>query len=164
MKTMLRLLLVLSVAALAGADPAGPAAAAEPADPAAPAGDDHATAIGAAAEESDRWLELVDHGKFADSWTAAAVVLQEAMSQKEWVDGMASRQPKLGRLIMRERKAASYSRTLRGAPTGDYVTVTYLTKFEKTPLVDETLAVAKDSLGQWHVAGYDIVLDQATSP
>ena len=65
---------------------------------------------------------------------------------------------------MRERKSATYSKTLRGAPTGDYVTVTYLTKFEKTQLVEETLAVAKDAIGQWHVAGYDIQLSSVKTP
>jgi len=48
--------------------------------------------------------------------------------------------------------------------TGDYVIVTYLTKFEKTPLVEETLAVAKDAIGQWHVAGYDIALSSVKAP
>lgn len=159
-----RSLLAPLLVALSCAGPAGPAAAEAGTDATSAANGSAAGAIAAATEESDRWLELLDHGKFADSWTAAAVVLQEAMSQKEWVDGMASRQPKLGRLIMRERKAASYSRTLRGAPSGDYVTVTYLTKFEKAPLVEETLAVAKDAIGQWRVAGYDIVPAEVKTP
>lgn len=123
-----------------------------------------ASAIAAASAESDHWLALIDHGKFDESWMAAAVVLQESMSQKEWTADLAARQPKLGRMIMRERKSESYSRTLRGAPTGDYVIVTYLTKFEKTPLVEETLAVAKDAIGQWHVAGYDIALSSLKAP
>jgi len=123
-----------------------------------------ATTIAAASAESDHWLDLIDHGKFDESWMAAAVVLQESRSQKEWTDDLTARQPKLGRMIMRERKSASYSRTLRGAPTGDYVIVTYLTKFEKTPLVEETLAVAKDAIGQWHVAGYDIALSSLKAP
>ena len=103
--------------------------------------------IAAAGAEGDHWLDLIDHGKFDESWIAAAVVLQEAITQKEWSADLAARQPKLGRTIMRERKSESYSKTLRGAPTGDYVIVTYLTKFEKTPLVEETLAVAKDAIG-----------------
>jgi hypothetical protein len=39
-----------------------------------------------------------------------------------------------------------------------------LTKFEKTPLVEETLAVARDAIGQWHVAGYDIKLATVNTP
>ncbi|MGH8799352.1 MAG: DUF4019 domain-containing protein [Casimicrobiaceae bacterium] len=158
------LILALACALLAGPAPAAEPAAGAPAATGAAAEPQEAAAIAAATDESDRWLALLAHGKYADSWVAAAVVLQEAIAQKTWVDDLAARQAKLGRLIMRERKTASYSKIMRGAPTGDYVTVTYLTKFEKAPLVDETLAVAKDSLGQWHVAGYDIALDQAKSP
>ena len=95
---------------------------------------------------------------------AYAVVLQETITQKEWSADLAARRPKLGRTIMRERKSATYSRTLRGAPTGDYVVVVYLTKFQKTALVEETLAVARDAIGQWHVAGYDIQLSSVQSP
>ena len=123
-----------------------------------------AAMITAAVAESDRWLEEIDRGKYAETWIAAAVVLQEAIPQKDWVTDLTARQPKLGRTIMRERKSESYSKTLRGAPTGDYVVVRYLTKFEKTPLVEETLAVAKDAIGQWHVAGYDIALSSAPPP
>jgi hypothetical protein len=123
-----------------------------------------ASMIAAAGAEGDRWLDQIDHGKFDQSWMETAAVLQETITQKEWSADLAARQLKLGRTIMRERKTESYSRTLRGAPTGDYVTLTYLTKFEKTPLVEEMLAVARDALGQWHVAGYDIKLSAVQAP
>jgi hypothetical protein len=123
-----------------------------------------AATMAAAGAEGDRWLDLIDRGKFDESWMAAAVVLQETITQKEWSADLAARQPKIGRTIMRERKSETYSKTLRGAPTGDYVIITYLTKFEKTPLVEETLAVAKDAIGQWHVAGYDIKLSSVQAP
>jgi hypothetical protein len=153
----------------AQSSPAPPAPAKRAPETPKPASDATADAamsamIGAASAESDRWLGLIDHGKFDDSWVAAAVVLQETIPQKEWSVDLAARAPKLGRMIMRERKSETYSRTLRGAPTGDYVIVTYLTKFEKVPLVEETLAVAKDAIGQWHVAGYDIALSSAKAP
>lgn len=143
--------------------PASPAAAV-PASTDAAADAAMAATLAAAGAESDRWLELIDHGKYAETWVAAAVVLQESVPQQEWIADLAARQPKLGRTIMRERRSENYSKTLRGAPTGDYVIVTYLTKFEKTPLVEETLAVAKDAIGQWHVAGYDIALSSAKTP
>jgi hypothetical protein len=142
--------------------PPAPATAAEPNDAAASAA--MAAMIAAAGTESDHWLDLIDRGKFDESWMTAAVVLQETITQKEWNADLAARRPKLGRTIMRERKSATYSKTLRGAPTGDYVTVTYLTKFEKTALVEETLAVARDAIGQWHVAGYDIQLSSVKTP
>jgi hypothetical protein len=169
------LLFALSAAALVwvqiapAAAQSAPGAAKVP-PPAAPARSDTAAdaamaaMIAAAGAEADRWLELIDRGQYADSWVAAAAVLQEGIPQREWTADLAARQPKLGRMIMRERKSESYSKTLRGAPTGDYVVVTYLTKFERIPLAEETLAVAKDAIGQWHVAGYDIALSPAKTP
>jgi hypothetical protein len=152
--------------AAATAPPVAAPTAPVPAAAAAAGSNDAALAatIAAAGGEGDRWLDLIDRGKFDESWMAAAVVLQETITQKEWSADLAARQPKLGRTIMRERKTETYSKTLRGAPTGDYVIVTYLTKFEKTPLVEETLAVAKDVIGQWHVAGYDIKLSSVQAP
>ncbi|HEX3632538.1 MAG TPA: DUF4019 domain-containing protein [Casimicrobiaceae bacterium] len=157
-------------APVAPATPA-PGAARPAADSAAAGGSSDAAAdaavaamIAAAGAEGDHWLGLIDHGKFDESWTATAVVLQETITQKEWSADLTARQPKLGRMIMRERKTENYSKTLRGAPTGDYVILTYLTKFEKAPLVEETLAVAKDGIGQWHVAGYDIKLSAVQAP
>ncbi len=159
---------VTPAAAQTAPGPATPQTAA-PAASAADAAADPAMAatIAAASTESDRWLRLIDQGKFDESWVAAATVLQESLSRDEWTADLKARRPKIGRTIMRERKSASYSRTLRGAPTGDYVIITYLTKYEKTPLAQETLAVAKDALGLWHVAGYDIALasvDAMTAP
>ena len=144
--------------------PPAPAAtdASEPNDAAVSAA--NAAMIAAASAESDHWLDLIDRGKFDESWMTAAVVLQETITQKEWNADLDARRPKLGRTIMRERKSGTYSKTLRGAPTGHYVTVTYLTKFEKTALVEETLAVARDAIGQWHVAGYDIQLSSVKTP
>ena len=144
--------------------PPAPAAtdASEPNDAAVSAAT--AAMIAAASAESDHWLDLIDRGKFDESWMTAAVVLQETITQTEWNADLAARRRKLGRTIMRERKSGTYSKTLRGAPTGHYVTVTYLTKFEKTALVEETLAVARDAIGQWHVAGYDIQLSSVKTP
>ena len=144
--------------------PSPPPAAAAAGSNDAAAGAAMAAMIAAAGAEGDHWLDLIDRGKFDESWIAAAVVLQETITQKEWSADLAARQPKLGRTIMRERKSETYSKTLRGAPTGDYVIVTYLTKFEKIPLVEETLAVAKDAIGQWHVAGYDIQPSSVKAP
>ena len=121
--------------------------------------------IAAASAESDRWLELIDRGLYADSWLAAAAVLQEAIARKAMerpISPHASRSS-AGRSCASARRERT-RRRLRGAPTGDYVVVTYLTKFEKIPLAEETLAVAKDAIGQWHVAGYDIALSPAKAP
>ena len=159
------LLLMLAMALAGGGGTYRPAAAADA--PRAPSStatdDDHAAEIAAASDACDRWLDLLARGKFAESWLSAAPVLQDAATQLGWVDELTKRDLKFGRLITRERKAAQFSTTMRGAPTGEYVVVTYLSKFERTPVVVETLALARNSTGHWQVAGYDIAIAPAGS-
>ena len=64
---------------------------------------------------------------------------------------------KVGKATMRELKTAQFSTTVRGAPlTGEYVTISYLTKFASAPLATETLIVSKEADGVWRIAGYNI--------
>ncbi len=79
------------------------------------------------------------------------------MKQEDWVADLGGIHAQLGKSTMRELKTAQYSTTLRGAPTrGDYVTLTYLTKFANAPLASETLIVSKEADGAWRIAGYNI--------
>ena len=79
------------------------------------------------------------------------------MSQANWANDLDSIRGKLGKAMMRELKTAQFSTTLRGAPsTGEYMTISYLTKFANAPLALETLVVSKEADGEWRIAGYNI--------
>jgi Protein of unknown function (DUF4019) len=113
--------------------------------------------VAAATEATDHWLAIVDAGKFADSWQNTAKVFKLAVSESEWAGDLDSIRGKLGKATMRELKTAQFSTTVRGAPsTGEYVTLSYLTKFANAPLAMETLVVSKESDGEWRIAGYNI--------
>ena len=114
-------------------------------------------AVAAATEATDHWLAIVDAGKFADSWQSTAKVFKLAITESAWAGDLDSIRGKLGKATMRELKTAQFSTTLRGAPsTGEYVTISYLTKFANAPLALETLVVSKESDGEWRIAGYNI--------
>jgi hypothetical protein len=135
-----------------------PAATAGPAATRGAAGDANGQeAVAAATAATDRWLAMLDAGKFGESWNSAAEVFRLAVTEAEWavdLDGMRTR---LGKATMREVKAAKFSTTLRGATlTGEYVTISYLTKFANAPIAMETLVVSKESDGEWRIAGYNI--------
>ena len=90
-------------------------------------------------------------------------VLDEAMLGRKNPGRRACRRPQprhaigLGKTTMRELKTAQFSTTVRGAPlTGEYVTISYLTKFASAPLATETLIVSKEADGVWRIAGYNI--------
>jgi len=161
----------LSIAMLAVAGAAVPAAraalapaaigplaqATAPAVPPAAADRENAAAIAAATEASERWLNAVDTGNLVDTWQEAAEVFKLGISQADWITDLEAIRTRLGKATLRELKAAQYSTTLRGAPSrGDYVTISFLTKFANVPPAAETLIVSKEADGVWRIAGYNI--------
>ena len=157
---------VLSVAAVCGALACAPAQAkvlvaqggTGPAETGRAIGDpDIANAASAATRASEQWLALVDAGKFGESWNGAASVFKLGVTEPQWVGELEAMHSKLGKTTMRELKAAQFSTTIRGAPrTGEYVTVSYLTKFANAPIATETLIVSKEADGEWRIAGYNV--------
>jgi hypothetical protein len=102
------------------------------------------------------WLQLLDAGKYADSWKEAASSFRNAVTKEQWEKAMhASREP-LGKMISRKLKSATYTRTMPGAPDGEYVVVQYDTSFEHKQTAIETVTPLLDTDGNWRVSGYFI--------
>jgi len=102
------------------------------------------------------WLQLVDDGKYADSWKEAATSFRNAVTKDQWEKAMhASREP-LGKMISRKVKSSTYTRELPGAPDGEYVVVQYETSFEHKQSAIETVTPMLDRDGMWRVSGYYI--------
>lgn len=102
------------------------------------------------------WLSLLDAGKYADSWKEAASSFRNAVTKEQWEKAMhASREP-LGKMISRKLKSATYTRTMPGAPDGEYVVVQYDTSFEHKQTAIETVTPLLDTDGNWRVSGYFI--------
>ena len=53
-------------------------------------------------------------------------------------------------------QTAAYTKTLPGAPTGEYVVIQYDSNFEHQQAAMETLVPSLDGDGQWRVSGYFI--------
>jgi hypothetical protein len=109
-----------------------------------------------AQKSADQWLALVDSGKFGASWKAAAPYFQRMIPQDKWeVSGRRSRES-FGNLISRKLKTAQYTRSVPGAPDGEYVILRYETSFTNKKTAVETITPMKDKDGQWKVSGYFI--------
>lgn len=130
--------------ALALATMVGSAAAAEP------------TKEEAAVAAAEKWLALVDEGKYGPSWKEAAAYFRNAVKQEQWQQSaQAVRQP-LGKLVSRKVKNASYQTSLPGAPDGQYVVIEFTTSFENKKSAIETVTPMKEKDGAWRVSGYFI--------
>ena len=109
-----------------------------------------------AQQSSDAWLALVDAGKYADSWQEAAQLFRNAVTKDQWQSAMhASREP-LGRMLSRKLKSANYTKTLPGAPDGEYVVIQYDSSFEHKQSAVETITPMLEKDGKWRVSGYYI--------
>ena len=109
-----------------------------------------------AQQSSDAWLTTVDSGKYADSWQDASSLFKAHVSKEQWQSMVGPVRDPLGRVLSRKMMSASYTKTLPGAPDGEYVVVKYDTSFEHKQSAVETVTPTLDKDGKWRVSGYFI--------
>lgn len=102
------------------------------------------------------WLAVVDAGDYAASWRQGAGLLQRSVVQPTWESALQTGRQPLGKVKLRRLKSATFSRTLTGAPDGEYFLIQYETRFEFRPQAVETLTLMKDRDTVWRTAGYFI--------
>jgi hypothetical protein len=110
----------------------------------------------AARASADAWLALVDAGNNAQSFNEAAALFKGTIDQAGWERAVRGVRDPLGKVISRTLKTAKYSRTLPGAPDGQYVVLKFDTHFEKKPGAIETVTPTQEPDGRWRVSGYFI--------
>ncbi len=109
-----------------------------------------------AQQSSDAWLALVDSGKYADSWQEASQFFKAAVTKDQWQNTLRAARDPLGKMRSRKLKSATYTKTLPGAPDGEYVVIQYESSFEHKQSAVETVTPMLDKDGKWRVSGYFI--------
>ncbi len=115
-----------------------------------------AAAVKAAVPVAQEWMKLVDDGKYAESWDAAAEFLRKAVTKDAFQQQLQGVRSPLGKVLSRKLLTAVFSTSLPGAPDGQYVVMQFQTSFENKKEAVETVTPTKDSDGKWRVAGYYI--------
>jgi Protein of unknown function (DUF4019) len=110
----------------------------------------------AAQRAAESWLLLVDSAKYEESWEEAASAFKAAISKEDWKAAVQSARGPLGKNKSRKLKEAQYTKSLEGAPDGEYVVMQYESSFEKQESVTETIVPMLDKDGKWRVSGYFI--------
>ena len=110
----------------------------------------------AAIASAEKWLKLVDQGKYIESWKESADYFKRAVSQEQWEQAMKSGREPLGKLISRKVANVLYTTSLPGAPDGQYVVIQFNTSFENKKSGMETVTPMIDKDGKWRVSGYYI--------
>jgi hypothetical protein len=65
---------------------------------------------------AEKWLSMVDQGKYAESWKEAAEYFRAAVKQDQWEQSLTAVRKPLGRLISRKVKTNAYKTSLPGPP------------------------------------------------
>ena len=104
-----------------------------------------------AQQSSDAWLALVDSGKYAESWQEAAQFFKSAVSKEQWQSMLSATLTPLGKMTSRKLKSATYTKTMPGAPDGEYVVIQYDSSFEHKQSAVETITPMLDKDGKWRV-------------
>lgn len=110
----------------------------------------------AAQKAAEQWLVLIDAGKSVESWESAAAYFKKAVTKDRWQASLDAVRKPLGELISRKIKSAKYTKTLPGAPDGEYVVLQFDTSFVHKKTAIETVTPMLDKDGKWRVSGYFI--------
>jgi hypothetical protein len=121
-----------------------------------PAWSQHGEAEKKAVEAASAWLGLVDAGRYAESWDAAASYFKSAVAKGNWIKMLEGSRKPLGKLVSRTVGAKQYATSLPGAPDGQYVVIQFKTRFENKAQAIETVTPMLDKDGTWRVSGYYI--------
>jgi hypothetical protein len=110
-----------------------------------------------------QWLELLDHGKYAESYAEGSALFRARITERSWESKVAIFHDAVGEIAWRDVLGVSSLADLDGMPRGQYAVVHYKSKFtlttpDKTQTKSEyhetvTLMLEK---GLWRVATYDI--------
>jgi hypothetical protein len=105
---------------------------------------------------ADGWLDLVDQGKFVESWDAAAPLFKTALTQKQWRAALNAARSPLARPLSRTVRAKRVVTPLAGELRGQYVVIDYASIYEGGRQATETVTPMLDADGQWRIASYFI--------
>ena len=112
--------------------------------------------VSPAMRSAEQWLELVDSGAYGESWERAAMPVRDAMPRLHWEVTLQELRKKLGGVVRRKLRSATYAKDPPNAPPGEYVVIQYDTAFEVRGLAMETITPVRQPDGSWRVSGYFI--------
>ena len=107
----------------------------------------------AAARVAAEWLKLIDSANYGKAWEECAPLFREKVTRPQWLDGVPKNRAEYGQFRSRKLSGAAYRKSLPGAPDGDYVTVRFISDYEKNPAADEIVTLTYQG-GAWRPLGY----------
>lgn len=113
-----------------------------------------AVAVEAARDAAAAWIKLLDSSDAAKSWEQAASGFKRAVTSQQWAQASSSVRSPLGSVKQRQELGAQATKSLPGAPDGEYVVFQFQTSFDAKASSVETVTVVYDGDKTWRVVGY----------
>ncbi len=98
---------------------------------------------------AEDWLQLVDAGKFAESWEGISAELKTKYAKEKWQSALQPFLKKVGNFKSRRFKNVI-------AFEAETVTIDFVSSFAKLSSALETLILKREKDGKWRVASYSI--------
>jgi len=115
---------------------------------------DTTAAAEAAQSVAEDWLVLVDDGDYAESYSQAAGILQDKITEDVWMQQSKQKQSQLGDVQSREFSAAQYRESIPQLGDGPFVVMQF--EAEYRPATFQEIVLAKKEDGEWKIAGYNL--------
>lgn len=112
--------------------------------------------ITSAQDEAAHWLALIDQGQYAASWMDSGPLLKDIISQTEWVGAMNAVRRPFGNVLDRKKALNQSTSSLPNGTKGNFIMLTYTTKFSRNVTGTESLVLITNQLGQFRVISYSI--------
>jgi Protein of unknown function (DUF4019) len=109
-----------------------------------------------AQQSAEKWLALIDSGEYGESWQEAAELFKSRVTKDQWQNALKTTRLPLGKLQSRKVKSTTETKTLPGAPDGQYVVIRYDSSFEQKQSAVETVTAMMEKDGAWRISGYFI--------
>jgi Protein of unknown function (DUF4019) len=119
------------------------------------------TVVTAASEQEDvsvigvKWLSLLDDEKYEESWKQASSMFRDQVTLEMWLAAVNRFRKPMGTVVSRSVSRVEFTKSLRGAPDGDYAIIHFSTSFRNQSGATERLTLVKEE-GKWETAAYAI--------
>lgn len=102
-----------------------------------------------------QWLELLDKGKYADSYAEGSAIFRSRISERSWESKVQIFRDAIGTIVWRDVLDVSSVADPPLLPNGQYAVVHYKSKFSDKKEYQESVTLVMEN-GLWRVATYDI--------
>jgi len=107
-------------------------------------------------EASQKWLKLIDAGRYGDAWDGGAAPLKKSVTRKGFIDGIGEARKPFGAVKSRTPGRFARAHELPGGPQGDYALISFDTRFANGKQAEEQVIWLLESGDNWRVSGYFI--------